>query len=149
LRIAGGVEYGCGSYAAELRAIAAGLPVSWEGEISDLIGFHASLDIFVMISDPAGCPNASLEAIAAGLPVIATDVGGAAEQVINGVTGSLVPSRDIPALSEAMIGLGRAPELCRVQGEAGRTHIAKNFSLDAMVANYRQIFLPRDRDPAI
>jgi glycosyltransferase involved in cell wall biosynthesis len=49
-----------------------------------------------MISDPAGCPNASLEALASGLPVIATDVGGASEQVIDDLNGFLVPARDIP-----------------------------------------------------
>ena len=60
---------------------AAGLPVKLLGELDDPRPFYRDLDLFVMISEPAGCPNASLEAMAAGLPVVATDVGGAAEQV--------------------------------------------------------------------
>ena len=57
--------------------------------------FCSTLDVFLMVSEPAGCPNASLEAMAAGLPVIATDVGGVSEQVIHGQTGLLVaPAND-------------------------------------------------------
>ena len=56
-----------------------------------------------MISEPAGCPNASLEALAAGVPVVATDVGGASEQIVDGVTGRLVARRDAAALAEAIV----------------------------------------------
>jgi glycogen synthase len=65
--------------------------------------FLAGLDVFAMISEPSGCPNASLEALAAGVPVIATDVGGAREQVIDGKSGRLVPARDASALANAIV----------------------------------------------
>jgi glycosyltransferase involved in cell wall biosynthesis len=77
LRIAGGPERGSQEHARDLRRQARGLPVKWCGELADTRDFLADLDLFVMISEPAGCPNASLEALAAGVPVIATDVGGA------------------------------------------------------------------------
>jgi glycosyltransferase involved in cell wall biosynthesis len=144
LTIAGGIEQGCETYAADLKTMAHDLPVIWHGEITDLAAFHAALDIFVMISDPAGCPNASLEAMAAGLPLVATDVGGASEQVINGLTGHLVPSRDPVALSGAMISLARRSDLWPLLGQAARTHIQTQFSLERMIANYRRILLPRN-----
>ena len=81
LKIAGGVEARADDYAAEMRARSADLPVEWLGEMADVRPLLRELDVFVMISEPAGCPNASLEAMAAALPVIATDFGGASEQV--------------------------------------------------------------------
>ena len=105
LKIAGGVERGCEDYAARLRASSDGLPVEWIGEMSDLRAFHRQLDAFVMVSEPAGCPNASLEAMTAGLTVIATDTGGASEQVLDGRTGRLVPGRDPQALAAALVEL--------------------------------------------
>ncbi len=147
LTIAGGVEQGCESYAAELQRMAHHLPVEWLGEISDLAAFHHALSIFVMISEPAGCPNASLEALAAGLPVIATDFGGASEQVVDGVTGRLVPPRDPVALSEAMINLARRPDLWPVQGQTGRAHVQARFTMEQMISNYRRILLGRGGKP--
>lgn len=140
LRIAGGVETGAEACAESLRRISVGLPVEWVGEITDLSAFHRSCDVFVMISDPAGCPNASLEALAAGLPVIATDIGGASEQVIDGVNGRLVPARDVPAFSQAMIDLAGNAPLRQSMARAAREHIRRHFTLERMTADYLALF---------
>jgi glycosyltransferase involved in cell wall biosynthesis len=139
LRVAGGVERGCADYADSLKAAGQGLPVEWLGEVSNLAAFHRELDAFIMVSEPAGCPNAMLEALAAGLPVIATDVGGASEQVLNGRTGLLVPRRDAPSLAKAMIQLATQPELRLNLSQAGPKWIAERFSLPRMIADYRRI----------
>ena len=141
LKIAGGVEVGCEEYAARLRALSAGLPVEWIGEVSDVPAFHRQLDAFVMVSEPAGCPNASLEAMAAGLPVVATDAGGASEQVIDGATGRLVPGRDPQALAAAMVELAVQSELRQQMGRAGHDLIRDRFSVERMIADYRRICL--------
>ncbi len=88
-----------------------------------------------MISDPAGCPNASLEALAAGIPVIATDVGGTSEQVIDGVNGRLLPPRDLVAFSQAMLDLATSPQR-EAMGRAAREHIARHFTLTQMTSDY-------------
>ncbi len=142
LRIAGGVETGAEACAEELQKLAEGLPVEWLGETHDIGGFHAGCDVFVMISDPAGCPNASLEALASGLPVIATDVGGASEQVIDGVNGFLVPARDIPALATAMIAITTDPARRDAMSDAARKHIRRHFTLERMTRDYLELFLP-------
>ena len=136
LRIAGGPERDFPGHAAELRTLAAGLPVEWMGELSEMRPFFASLDVFLMISEPAGCPNATLEASAAGLPIVATDHGGTREQVLDGVTGLLVPRGNAGAFSEAMLRLAREPELRSAMGLAAREHIAREFSLARMADEY-------------
>ena len=144
LRIAGSPEHGSEHHAQDLRRMADGLPVEWCGEIHDMSPFHDDTDIFVMISRPAGCPNASLEALARGLPVIATDFGGASEQVIDGRTGLLVADRDTDALAAAMIRLARDPELRSRLGRQAHHHIRNNFSLTRMEDGYRSLFLPQN-----
>jgi glycosyltransferase involved in cell wall biosynthesis len=141
LRIAGGVERGCDEYAAELSRRGHGLTVEWVGECDDVRPFLAGLDLFAMISEPAGCPNASLEAMAAGLPVVATDFGGAGEQVIDGVTGRLVPPRDAAALAAALVDLAHAPGRRGACGAAGRARAEALFDLRRMVADYRRVCL--------
>jgi glycosyltransferase involved in cell wall biosynthesis len=141
LRIAGGVETGAEACAAELRELSDGLPVEWIGETQDIGGFHAGCDVFVMISDPAGCPNASLEALASGLPVIATDVGGASEQVIDGLNGFLVPKRDIPALAQAMVEITRDAARRNEMSVAAREHIRRYFTLERMTEDYLRLFV--------
>ena len=96
-----------------------------------------------MISEPAGCPNASLEAMAAGLPVVATDVGGASEQVIDGLTGRLVPRGDIAALAAALVELGHDAAKRDAMGDAGRARAEARFDARRMVADYRRICLGR------
>lgn len=136
LHVAGGVERGQKSYARELRRRARRLPVHWRGEVSSMTNFLQELDLFAMISEPAGCPNASLEAMSAGLPVIATDHGGAAEQVIDGVTGRVVPRGDPAAFAEAVVALAHDPEKRARFGAAGRERIAAEFSLEQMLDGY-------------
>jgi glycosyltransferase involved in cell wall biosynthesis len=141
MRIAGGVEIGADDYAAELRRQADGLAIEWQGDVQDIASFLGDLDLFVMVAEPAGCPNASLEAMAAGLAVIITDVGGAAEQVEDGVNGRLLLRGDVPALADALVELAGDPELRRRMGEAGRQRIEARFSLARMTADYRRVCL--------
>jgi glycosyltransferase involved in cell wall biosynthesis len=139
LRIAGGPDTGQEDYAAMLRSRADGCNIEWLGEISDPSSFHHELDLFAMISEPAGCPNASLEAMAAGLPLIATDVGGVSEQVVDGVTGRLLAPRDIDSFAEALVQLSKCAECRRRMGAAARRHVEENFSLERMVRRYRAV----------
>jgi len=104
-----------------------------------MTAFLDSLDLFLMISEPAGCPNASLEAMAAGLPVIATDAGGASEQIRDGVNGRLVPARDSRRFADALVSLGNDPERRVAFGLAGRERVEKQFSLDRMVSDYLRV----------
>jgi glycosyltransferase involved in cell wall biosynthesis len=140
-RIAGGPENGSTEYAESLRRSAAGLPIEWLGEIRDLHSFHHGLDLFAMISEPAGCPNASLEAMAAGLPVVATDFGGAAEQVIDGECGRITPRGDATALAEALVDLAGDPVLRRSYGQAARRRAETSFGIAQMVRDYRRVLL--------
>jgi glycosyltransferase involved in cell wall biosynthesis len=141
LKIAGGVERGCDEYAARLRTLANGLPIDWLGETADVAAFHRELDLFAMISEPAGCPNASLEAMASGLPVIATAVGGAGEQVLDGHNGRLVPARSPQPLAEALVQLATQPALRQRMGTAAREFIRNRFPLEQMVAGYTRVCL--------
>jgi len=138
-RVAGRVEPGCQDYFSKLQSLADGLPIRWLGELPDTDEFLDGLDLFLMSSEPAGCPNASLEALAAGLPVVATDVGGASEQVLDGVTGRLVPARDVAAFAEALVELVAAPESWPRFGEAARKHVAERFSMGQMALAYRRV----------
>ncbi|HRB12025.1 MAG TPA: glycosyltransferase family 4 protein [Vicinamibacteria bacterium] len=141
LRIAGGVERGFEGHEAELRGLASGLSVEFAGELGDAREFLAGLDIFVLVAEPAGCPNASLEAMAEGLPVVATDAGGMSEQVEDGVTGRLVGREDEGALAGALLQLARDAPRRRSMGEAGRERAKSRFSMAAMVGRYTQVCL--------
>jgi glycosyltransferase involved in cell wall biosynthesis len=147
LRVAGGAERDCDDYAAELRHLANGLPVEWVGELDDVRPFLAGLDLFAMISEPAGCPNTSLEAMAAGLPVVATDFGGAGEQVIDGVTGRLVPPRAAAAFAAALTDLAGDPGKRRACGAAGRARAESLFDVRRMVADFRRVLALDRRSP--
>ncbi|WP_437294532.1 glycosyltransferase [Sorangium sp. So ce426] len=136
LRIAGGVERGAEAHAEELRRMAAGLSVEWVGELADTRAFLRELDVFALIAEPAGCPNASLEAMAEGLPVVATAVGGMSEQVDDGVTGRLVPPGDAEALAAALVELGADPARRARMGAAGWERARERFSLERMVTDY-------------
>lgn len=137
VRIAGGPEPGSEAHAAELRTQAADLPFTWLGSIDDdrMGAFLDGLDVFVMVSEPAGCPNASLEAMAAGLPLVVTDHGGAADQITDDV-GLVTPRHDVAALAEAIVSLAHDPNRRRHLGEAARLRAATHYSINRMVDAY-------------
>lgn len=143
LRIAGGPERGSEEYSLQLKQSAADLAVEWLGELAGSSALLDAIDLFAMISEPAGCPNASLEAMARGLPVIATDVGGASEQVVDGLNGRLVPRGDTAALAAALVELGRDATKRAAMGGAGRARAEARFDAQRMVADYRRICLGR------
>lgn len=94
---------------------------------------YAAADMMLQTSAWEATPLAVLEAMAAGLPVIAYDVGGVADQVQAGRTGYLVRARDTHMLSECALSLARRPELRERMGTAGRELAGERFSYSAMV----------------
>ena len=98
------------------------------------------LDCFVLPSLAEGISNTILEAMATGLPVIATDVGGNRELVDAGRTGEIVPSADPLALATRILAYARDPQAARAAGKAGRARVERDFSLEAMLAKYRSVY---------
>jgi glycosyltransferase involved in cell wall biosynthesis len=114
--------------------------VCFTGYQKDVRPWLAALDIFVLSSDWEGMSNALLEAMAAGLPVVATAAGGTPDVVAEGRTGLLVPPRDPCALAEAIESLVRDPDLRHSMGRAGRERVAECFSVERMVERTQTLY---------
>ncbi len=97
------------------------------GYRKDVPALLSLFDIFVLPSYREGMPRALLEAMATGLPVVATDIRGCREEVLEGVTGLLVPPRDNEALSGALKRLLGSPELTASMGKRGRERVLERF----------------------
>lgn len=110
------------------------------GERSDVPALMRGLHCFVLPSLAEGISNTILEAMASGLPVVATRVGGNADLVAEGVTGLLVPAADTEAMAQALIGLAGARARAEGMGRAGRARVEARFSLQTMVAAYRDLY---------
>lgn len=110
------------------------------GEREDVPALMRRMDCFVLPSLAEGISNTVLEAMACGLPVIATRVGGNAELVEEGVTGALVPAADRDALARCMGAYAGQRGMGERQGIAARVRIEQEFSLDAMVGRYDALY---------
>ncbi len=108
------------------------------------------IDLFVLPSRWEGLPNAVLEAMAAGKPVVATEVGGIPELVVRGVTGMIVPPQDVHALAEAIKALLSDEPRALSMGAAGRERVQRHFSIDAMIAKTEALYqeLLQQKQPA-
>jgi glycosyltransferase involved in cell wall biosynthesis len=98
-----------------------------------------ALDVFVNTSVFEGVSLTILEAMAAALPVVATQVGGTPEVVVDGETGVLVPS-DPEAIAGALSALLYDSERRRMFGRAGRTRVERLFSIDRMIQQYASVY---------
>jgi glycosyltransferase involved in cell wall biosynthesis len=134
-------------YFAELQALVRDLNLSdhfhFVGGVKDIREYLSGADIFVLPSRSEGFSNAIVEAMAASLPVVATNVGGNAESVKDLVNGLLIPPEDSSALSEAIYRLLSNPSQSKAMGIAGKALVAQHFTTEAMMnritAAYRAI----------
>lgn len=114
--------------------------VRFLGPRVDVPSLLKSADVSVSSSHEEGFSNAILEAMAAGLPVVATDVGGNAEAVVHGETGLIVPPQNPLALGEAILYLAQHPEIRERMGAAGRLRVQTRFSIDRCVQEYCDLY---------
>lgn len=120
------------------------------GERDDVPQIMRGLDLFVLPSLAEGISNTILEAMASGLPVVATAVGGNPELVMEDQTGMLVPPADPNILASTIHDYVLNPEKGKRQGKAARVIVEQRFGLDIMVKNYMDMYddvLARNRAP--
>jgi glycosyltransferase involved in cell wall biosynthesis len=138
------VVVGDGERRAELEEIAArhgiAARVHFLGWRADLARLHADLDVVVLTSRNEGSPVALIEAMAAGLPVVATSVGGVPDLVQEGAHGHLVAMDDAAALADATVALLGDPERRRAMGRAGRAHVLARHGADRLVADVDRVY---------
>ena len=136
---------GDGPQRKELEALAARLGLTgqvrflgWRTDAVELVG---ALDIFCMSSRWEGCPMVLLEAMAMRRPVVATDIGGVREIVVNEETGLLVALDDPAALAHAILRLSAAGAERELFGAAGRRRVEEHFSAESMLEAYGSLYL--------
>jgi sugar transferase (PEP-CTERM/EpsH1 system associated) len=110
------------------------------GARADVAALLHGFSLFALPSLAEGTPVSMLEAMACGLPVVASKVGGIPEVVTDGVEGSLVPPRDTEALAQALAAYVRDPALRRQRGDAARARVEAAFSMRAMLAEYGKLY---------
>jgi glycosyltransferase involved in cell wall biosynthesis len=114
--------------------------VEFLGEVRDVARLLASARLFVLSSTTEGVSLTLLEAMASGLPVVATRVGGNPEVVADGGTGLLVPAGDPGSLARAILRLCGDHDLGRAFGQAGRRRVEEHFDVRRMVAGYEALY---------
>jgi sugar transferase (PEP-CTERM/EpsH1 system associated) len=114
--------------------------VIFAGRRSDVADLLSAMDVFVLSSATEGLAMTLLEAMAAGLPVVATRVGGNPEVVIDGATGTLVAPHDPAALAAAIVAVLGDRGRARTMGERGAERARERFGVDAMVGRYVALY---------
>jgi sugar transferase (PEP-CTERM/EpsH1 system associated) len=115
--------------------------VDFLGERGDIEDVMAACDVFALSSTSEGLSNTIMEAMATGLPVVATDVGGTEELVEDGRTGLLVPPSDPAAFAAALADLAKDEAKRHSMGLAGRQRMERDYSLDRMIHAYEELYL--------
>jgi glycosyltransferase involved in cell wall biosynthesis len=129
--VGGGPEQA--TIAAEIAARGLGDRVTMPGPVADPAVALAESDVFVMTSAAENCPMSLLQAMACGLPIIATRVGGIPEMVRDGVDGLLVPPGDVSALADALRVVVANPEAGRTMGKQARERVCDEFTIGRCV----------------
>jgi glycosyltransferase involved in cell wall biosynthesis len=110
------------------------------GTLDDVRAVLAGASFFVLSSTSEGVSMTLLEAMATGLPVVATNVGGTPEVVVDGTTGLLVPPREPKALADAMLWMSRHPEARQRMGVAARRRVEERFSMQHTIDAYERLY---------
>ncbi|MCC2955057.1 TIGR03088 family PEP-CTERM/XrtA system glycosyltransferase [Massilia sp. IC2-477] len=129
-----------GQLEAQVRERALEASVCFAGARSDVAPVMRSFSLFALSSIAEGTPVTLLEAMASGLPVVATAVGGIPDLVEQGVSGTLAPARDPQALAAAIAPYVRDRALAQRHGAAGRARIEQQYSMQAMLAAYVALY---------
>lgn len=142
-------------YSMETLALELGISkqVTFWGERSDVAEHLAKAQLFLLISNYEGFPLSILEAMRSRLPVIASDVGGIKEAVIDGENGFLIFRNDLTILQERLLRLMNNHSLCNSMGNAGRKRFEQKFTLERMVndtlAVYEEALLDRKNSKTV
>jgi glycosyltransferase involved in cell wall biosynthesis len=135
---------GAGPEESRLRRLAAelglGPAVLFLGMRADVPRLMSAADVFLLASHEEGFPNAVLEAMASGLPIVATDVGGVREQLGDPACGVLVPARDPERLADGLGRVVREGPLRLGLGRAARVRAEAEFGWDVAVARYSELY---------
>lgn len=110
------------------------------GQRTDIASILCCSHIGILCSHQEGVSIAAMEAMATGLPMIVTDVGGMSELVVDGETGLVVPAKKPQSLARAIGRLAKDPQLRLRLGQAGRERANQKFSLQATVAQYERLY---------
>lgn len=119
------------------------------GHMDDMPHFYRNIDLYALPSVTEGLPLGVLEAMASGIPVVATTVAGTPEAVRDGVDGLLVPPRNVCALTAALRQLLGDPEARRKMGESGRVRVIEAFSLERFSSEIFDIYREMLDDPGV
>jgi glycosyltransferase involved in cell wall biosynthesis len=122
------------------RVVWASPHVRYLGPRDDVPALLGLTDVFAFPSYREGLPRALMEAGALGLPLVATDVPGCKEVVVDGWNGRLIPPRNATALALALNDLLADPELCKVLGRRSAEHVAREFHSDRVAEAYAAIY---------
>lgn len=125
---------------AQVQQLGLGDAVRLLGHRSDVPAITRACDVYVSSSWSEGLGTSVLEALAAGVPVIATEAGGVSEMVIDGQTGRLLPNRDPAALAQAMLAVLAEPGAARALTGAARAHVEAHFTVERMVAGNLAVY---------
>ncbi|MGE3465554.1 MAG: glycosyltransferase family 4 protein [Pyrinomonadaceae bacterium] len=140
---------GEGELESSLKLLAAGLQIApnvrFLGRCSDVPGLLSVSDVCVLTSNAEGFSNSILEYMAAGKPVVATNVGGAAEAIIDGETGYLVQAGNETEMAARLVELLGDPRNAAAFGARGRQIVAERFSREKQVAETIELYEEHDR----
>lgn len=136
---------GSGCSLEDCKALAQSLGIAdrvfFLGDRRDVPDLLAQSQIFILSTHYEGLPISILEAMRAGLPVVATSVNGIPEEIEHAKTGLLVPRSDIKALTDSLSKLIESPELRQQMGKAGRQKFEQEFTVERMISETRAIYV--------
>jgi sugar transferase (PEP-CTERM/EpsH1 system associated) len=110
------------------------------GSRDDIAELMRAMDVFVLGSKREGISNTVLEAMASGLPAVASATGGNLELIVDGAVGRLVPPGDSAAIAAVLLEYARNPTLREEHGRAARTRAVQEYSLGRMLADYEALY---------